>query len=39
MYKPVDSYSEFASLINKAVVEELKSNSVCSIAINKFLLE
>lgn len=36
---PIDSYGNFASIINRAINEESKSNSVCSTAINKFSLE
>jgi hypothetical protein len=36
---PVDAYGDFASIISRAVNEESKSDSTCSIAINKFLLE
>ena len=38
-YSPIDSYGDFASIISSAINEEKKSNSTCSIAINKFLLE
>ena len=39
MVSPIDSYGDFASIINRAVTEESKSNSICSTAINKFLLD
>jgi hypothetical protein len=38
-YSPIDSYGDFASIINRAVNEESKSDSICSTAINKFSLE
>ena len=38
-YSPIDCYGDFASIINKAIIEESKSNSICSTAINKFALE
>ena len=38
-YSPIDAYGNFASIINKAVNEESKSNSICSAAINKFSLQ
>lgn len=38
-YSPIDRYGDFASIINRAINEELKSDSLCSMAINKFSLE
>ncbi len=38
-YSPIDCYGDFASIINTAINEESKSNSICSTAINKFSLE
>lgn len=38
-YSSIDSYGDFASIISRAINEESKSNSTCSTAINKFLLE
>lgn len=39
MLSPIDSYRDFASIINRAVTEESKSNSICKTALSKFLLE
>jgi hypothetical protein len=39
MVSPIDSYGDFASIINKAVTEESKSNSICATAIHKFLVD
>ncbi|MEZ4926120.1 MAG: hypothetical protein R3A50_07585 [Saprospiraceae bacterium] len=39
VYSPIDSFGEFASIISESVSEELKSDSMCSIGINEFLLE
>ena len=39
MVSPIDSYRNFASLINRAITEESKSNSICKTALSKFLLE
>lgn len=36
---PLDCYREFAFTIDSIVNEEAKSSSICSTAINKFLLE
>jgi len=36
---PIDRYGDFAFIIDSMVNEEAKSNSTCSTAINKFLLE
>ena len=36
-YSSIDSYRDFASVINKAVTEESKSKSTCTTALNKFL--
>ena len=38
-YSPVDSYEDFSFIITRAFNEESKSNSICSKAINEFLLE
>lgn len=38
-YSSLDSYRQFASIISKAVEEESKSDSTCSIAVNKFFLD
>jgi len=38
-YSPIDFYDDFDYTISKAIKEELESNSICSIAINKFLSE
>jgi Fe2+ transport system protein B len=38
-YSTIDSYLEFDSIINDAVNEESKSDSTCSVAVNKFILE
>lgn len=39
MDSPIDHYGDFASIINEAVKEEAKSNSICTLAIDKFLME
>ena len=39
MLSPIDSYKNYASIINRAVTEESKSNSKCKTALSKFLLE
>ena len=39
MHSPFDSYKDFASIINRAVVEESKSNSKCKSPLSRFLLE
>lgn len=39
MHSPIDSYGEFASIINRTVTEESKSNSICKAALSEFLLE
>ena len=39
MHSTIDQYGDFASIINMAVEEESKSNSICSLTIDKFLLE
>lgn len=39
MYSPIDSYGDFASLINEAVTDASKSDSTCPKAIKKFALE
>jgi hypothetical protein len=39
MVSPIDSYRDFASIINSAIAEESKSNSICKKALNKFLSE
>ena len=39
MSSSIDSYGDFASMINEAINKESESNSICSTAINKFLLE
>lgn len=36
MLSPIDSYVDFASIINNAVNEESKSNSICATAIKFF---
>jgi hypothetical protein len=38
-YSPLDCYEDFSSIIERAVNEELESNSICSTALNKFALE
>lgn len=38
-YSPIDCYDDFGSMLYKAVNEERESNSICSKAINEFLLE
>ena len=38
-YSPIDSYSNFASIINRAINEGSKPDSICSAAIDKFLME
>ena len=37
-YSPIDSYSNFASIINRAINEGSKPDSICSAAIDKFLI-
>ncbi len=37
MYSSVDSYRNYASLINRTVVEDIKSNPVCSTAVDSFM--
>lgn len=39
MLSPIDSYRDFASLINRVTIEESKSNPICSAALKNFLLE
>ena len=39
MVSPIDSYGDFASIINRAVNEESKSNSKCKSPLSRFLLE
>lgn len=39
MLSPIDSYGDFASIINRTVTEESKSDSICKTALGKFLLE
>jgi hypothetical protein len=39
MLSPIDSYGNFASIINRAVTEESKSNSICKTTLSKFLLD
>ena len=36
---PIDSYGDFAALINRVIIEESKSDSTCTTALDKFLLE
>lgn len=38
-YSPIEYYADFAYIINTAVNEESKSNSICSTVLNEFLLE
>lgn len=38
MHSPIDQYGDFASIINRAVEEESKSDSICSLTIDKFLM-
>ena len=37
IYSSVDSYLNYANLINRTVVEDIKSNPVCSIAVDSFM--
>jgi hypothetical protein len=39
MYCSIDSYGHFAPIIVRAINEESKSDSICSLAINKFFRE
>ena len=39
MNSPVDSYGDFASIINRAFTEETKSDSICVSGLKTFLLE